>query len=201
MTAGDYTYSFQRVLTPAFGAVYSYVLWPIRNAEAFNAGRITDFSPVGVKALDAYTLQLTLERPTPYLPALASHTTWLPVHKAVIEKFGRMDEKGTPWTRPGNLVGNGAFTLAEWVPNSRVSVVKNPLYWDAARTRLNRVEFYPIENPEIEELNYRSGQLHVTYLLPDVQGRGVQGTPAGRPKGRPGPLDVLPLHEHDASAL
>ncbi|MGA7724270.1 MAG: peptide ABC transporter substrate-binding protein [Opitutaceae bacterium] len=166
VTAGDYTYSYQRVLTPAFGAVYSYVLWPIRNAEAFNAGRITDFSLVGVKALDAYTLQLTLERPTPYLPALASHTTWLPVHKAVIEKFGRMDEKGTPWTRPGNLVGNGAFTLAEWVPNSRVSVVKNPLYWDAARTRLNRVEFYPIENPEIEELNYRSGQLHVTYLFP-----------------------------------
>ncbi|MFZ1057144.1 MAG: peptide ABC transporter substrate-binding protein [Opitutaceae bacterium] len=166
VTAGDYTYSYRRVLTPAFGAVYSYVLWPIRNAEAFNAGRITDFSLVGVEALDAYTLQLTLERPTPYLPALASHTTWLPVHKAVIEKFGRMDEKGTPWTRPGNLVGNGAFTLAEWVPNSRVSVVKNPLYWDAARTRLNRVEFYPIENPEIEELNYRSGQLHVTYLFP-----------------------------------
>jgi oligopeptide transport system substrate-binding protein len=59
-----------------------------------------------------------------------------------------MDEKGTRWTRPGNLVGNGAFTLAEWVPNARIVVVKNPLYWDAANTRLNRVEFYPIEKPD-----------------------------------------------------
>jgi oligopeptide transport system substrate-binding protein len=112
------------------------------------------------------TLEVTLERPTPYLPALASHNTWLPVHRRTIEKFGRMDEKGTLWTRPGNLVGNGAFTLAEWKPNARVVVVKNPLYWDAANTRLNRIEFYPIEIPEVEDLDYRSGQLHATYVLP-----------------------------------
>ena len=166
VTAADFVYSFHRILSPAFAAVYSYMLWPIRNAEAFNSGKIADFSLVGAKALDAVTLQLTLERPTPYLPALASHTTWLPVHRATIEKFGRMDEKGTRWTRPGNLVGNGAFTLAEWVPNARVAVVKNPAYWDAANTRLNRIEFYPFENPETEDLNYRSGQLHTTYDLP-----------------------------------
>jgi oligopeptide transport system substrate-binding protein len=166
VTAGDFVYSFQRILTPSFAAGYAYMLWPIKNAEAFNSGRITDFSQVGVRALDAATLEVTLERPTPYLPALAAHNTWLPVHKPVIERFGRMDEKGTAWTRPGNLVGNGAFTLAEWVPNARVAVVKNPLYWDAANTRLNRIEFYPIERPDIEDLNYRSGQLHATYALP-----------------------------------
>jgi oligopeptide transport system substrate-binding protein len=166
VTAEDFVYSFHRVLTPSFGALYSYMLWPIRNAEAFNAGRVTDFSQVGAKALDAGTLQLALERPTPYLPALASHTTWLPVHRPVIEKFGRMDEKGTRWTRPGNLVGNGAFALAEWVPNARIAVVRNPFYWDAASTRLNRVEFYPFERPDIEDLSYRSGQLHATYDLP-----------------------------------
>jgi oligopeptide transport system substrate-binding protein len=166
VTAEDFVYSFQRILTPAFAAQYCYMLWPIRNAEAFNSGKISDFSLVGAKALDATTLQITLERPTPYLPALAAHNTWLPVHRSVVEKFGRMDEKGTMWSRPGNLVGNGAFTLAEWIPNARVVVVKNPLYWDAANTRLNRIEFYPIERPDIEDLNYRSGQLHVTYALP-----------------------------------
>jgi oligopeptide transport system substrate-binding protein len=142
------------------------MLWPIKNAEAFNAGRITDFSIVGAKALDATTLQLKLERPTPYLPAIASHTTWLPVHQAVVEKYGRMDEKGTKWTLPGNLVGNGAFTLQEWIPNARISVAKNPMYWDAANTRLNRIEFFPFERPDTEDLNYRSGQLHATYDLP-----------------------------------
>jgi oligopeptide transport system substrate-binding protein len=166
VTAEDFVYSFHRILSPAFAAFYSYMLWPIRNAEAFNSGKITDFSQVGVKALDGVTLQVSLGRPTPYLPALASHTTWLPVHRKTIEKFGRMDEKGTMWTRPGNLVGNGAFTLVEWIPNGRIVVVKNPLYWDAANTKLNRIEFYPIEKPEVEELNFRSGQLHTTYALP-----------------------------------
>jgi oligopeptide transport system substrate-binding protein len=166
VTAGDFVYSFHRILSPAFGSLYSYMLWPIKNAEAFNEGKITDFSLVGVKAMGANTLEISLEKPTPYLPALASHTTWLPVRRQTIEKFGKMDEKGTMWTRPGNLVGNGAFTLVEWVPNSRIVVAKNPLYWDAATTRLNRIEFFPIERPEIEDLNFRSGQLHATYGLP-----------------------------------
>jgi len=166
LTAEDFTYSFHRILSPAYAATYSYMLWPIKNAEAFNAGRIADFSRVGVDAPDRATLRITLERPTPYLPALAAHTTWLPVHRPTIERFGRMDEKGTKWTRPGNLVGNGAFTLAEWIPNGKVAVVKNPLYWNAARTRLNRIEFFPFEQPTVEELNFRSGQLHTTYALP-----------------------------------
>lgn len=166
VTAEDFVYTYHRMLSPVFAGIYSYMLWPILNAEAFNSGKLTDFSKVGVKAIDDLTLQISLTKPTPYLPALASHTTWLPVHRKTIEKFGRMDEKGTKWTLPGNLVGNGAFTLAEWIPNGRISVVKNPLFWDAATTRLNRIEFYPIEKPEIEDLNFRSGQLHSTYQLP-----------------------------------
>jgi oligopeptide transport system substrate-binding protein len=174
VTADDFVYSFHRILSPAFGALYSYMLWPIRNAEAFNSGKLTDFSQVGVKAPDAVTLVLSLERPTPYLPAMATHNTWLPVHRKTIEKFGRMDEKGTRWTRPGNLVGNGAFLLEEWTPNARIVVVKNPLYWDAARTRLNRIEFFPIERSDVEDLNYRSGQLHTTYGLPMAKVAGYR---------------------------
>ena len=166
LTAGDFVYSFHRILSPALAAAYSYMLWPIKNAEAFNSGKLTDFSQVGVKALDDTTLQVTLERPTPYLPAIASHTTWLPVRQAVIEKFGKMDEKGTKWTRPGNLVGNGPFMLQEWVPNARITVVKNPAYWGADRVRLNRIEFFPFEKADTEDLNYRAGQLHTTYSLP-----------------------------------
>ena len=166
VTAEDFVYSFHRILSPVFASLYSYMLWPIKNAEDFNSGKLTDFSQVGVKAIDNLTLQISLGKPTPYLPAIASHTTWLPVQKKTIEKFGRMDEKGTKWTRPGNLVGNGAFTLLEWNTNARIVVVKNPLYWDAANTRLNRIEFYPIEKPDIEDLNFRSGQLHTTYQLP-----------------------------------
>ena len=102
------------------------MLWPLRNAKAFNSGKITDFAQVGVAAPDARTLRLTLEKPTPYLPTLVSHQTWIPVHRSTVEKFGAMEQKGTKWTRPGNLVGNGPFVLKEWVSNSRVVVVRNP---------------------------------------------------------------------------
>ena len=166
LTAGDFAYSFHRILIPEFGALYSYMLWPIKNAEAFNGGRVKDFSQVGVKALDEMTLELTLERPTPALLAMATHTTWLPVHQAVVEKYGPMEKKGTLWTRAGNLVGNGAFMLSEWIPNARITVSKNPYYWNAAKVRLNKIEFFPFEKRETEDLNYRSGQLHTTYGIP-----------------------------------
>jgi oligopeptide transport system substrate-binding protein len=166
LTAQDFAYSFRRILSPAFAAEYAYMLWPIRNAEAFNQGRLTDFSAVGVAAPDAATLQLTLERPTPYLLALAAHQTWFPVHRATLERFGRMDQPGTAWTRAGNLVGNGPFTLAEWRPNARITVAKNPLYWDAAAVRLNRIMYFPIESADVEEREFRAGQLHLTYDLP-----------------------------------
>jgi oligopeptide transport system substrate-binding protein len=166
VTAQDFAYSFQRILSPKLASEYSYMLWPVKNAEAFNTGKLADFSAVGVEAIDARTLRLTLERPTPYLLALAAHPTWFPVHRSVIEKFGRMDQRNTAWTRPGNLVGNGPFILTTWTPNARIVVTKNPRYWDAARNHLEHVVFFPTENPEVEERDFRAGQLHLTFGLP-----------------------------------
>jgi oligopeptide transport system substrate-binding protein len=166
VTSQDFAYSFQRILTPAFAASYSYMLWPIKNAEAFNAGKITDFSQVGIATPDAATLRLTLERPTTYLLALAAHNTWYPVPKSAIDKNGGMLQHGSRWTRPGQLVGNGPFQLTEWVPNSRITVEKNPHYWDAATVRLNRIRFLPVESAEVEERNFRAGQMHLTWDLP-----------------------------------
>jgi oligopeptide transport system substrate-binding protein len=77
VTAADFAFAFQRILKPEFGAPYAYMLHPIKNAEAFSTGSIRDFSAVGVVAVDEHTLRLTLERPTPHLPALAAHSTWL----------------------------------------------------------------------------------------------------------------------------
>src|SRR6185369_14136390 len=141
-------------------------LWPIKNAEAFNKGTVKEFAAVGVAAVDAHTLRIQLERPTPYLPALTTHATWMPVPRATIEKFGQVDDRANPWTRPGNLVGNGPFTLTEWQPNSRIVVTENPRYWDTAHTHLNSVVFFPIESADTEERDYRAGQLHLTYDIP-----------------------------------
>jgi oligopeptide transport system substrate-binding protein len=166
VTARDFAYSFQRILTPKLASAYAYMLWPIKNARAFNAGQLADFAQVGVTVIDDAILRLTLDRPTPYLPGLAANTPWLPVHRPTIEKFGKLEDPNTAWTRPGNLVGNGAFVLTEWRPNDRIVVAKNPHYWDAARNRLERVIFLPIESSSVEERNFRAGQMHITFAVP-----------------------------------
>jgi oligopeptide transport system substrate-binding protein len=96
---------------------------------------------------------------------LAALPCWQPINPRVLARFDALYKRGPAWTRPGNLVGNGPFTLAEWKPNARIVVTKNPRYWDATRTRLERIEFFPVES-EVEERNFRAGQLHVTYALP-----------------------------------
>jgi len=186
VTARDFAFSFQRILTPAFGAGYSYMLWPLKNAERFNKGDLKDFSEVGVEVIDDRTLRLRLTHPTPYLPALAAHNTWMPVHRATIEKFGRSDDRANPWTRPGNLVGNGPFTLAEWSPNARLVVAKNPRYWDAARTTIESVVFFPTEKSDTEDFNFRAGQVHVTFDVPKSK------LPTYRAQS-PSPLRIDPL--------
>ena len=166
VAAADFAFAFQRILTPEFGAAFANQLWPIKNAQAFNRGTIRDFSAVGVAAVDAHTLRLTLERPTPHLPTLVSLLTWLPLHQPSLAKHRAVDNRNTPWARPGNLVGNGPFILTEWRSNDRVVVAKNPHYWDAAHNRLERVIFLPIESSSVEERNFRAGQMHVTFAVP-----------------------------------
>jgi len=63
-------------------------------------------------------------------------------------------------------VGNGPFQLKSWEPNRRIIVEKSPTYWDAAHVRLNGIHFYPIDSVDAEERAFRTGQLHVTYVLP-----------------------------------
>lgn len=166
VTSEDFAWSFRRILSPAYASEYAYMLWPLKNAEAFSTGKLKDFSAVGVATPDAVTLRLTLEQPTPYLLAIAAHNSWYPVHRATIEKFGRMEQQGTAWTRAGNLVGNGPFVLREWTPNARIVVDKSPHYWDAAQVRLNHIHFFPTESADVEERNFRAGQTHITYDVP-----------------------------------
>lgn len=169
ITAEDFVWSWQRALLPALGNQYAYSLNVIRNAEKFNSGEIADFSEVGVKALDKYTLQVELNHPVPYFLELLDHHSMYPVHRATIEKFGAADQRGTRWTRPENFVGNGGFVIKEWQSNKVFSVKKNPLYWDAENIRLNEIHFYPIQQSTTEERMYRAGQLHITKTVPSAK--------------------------------
>lgn len=164
--ADHFLYSFQRILSPALGSEYAYMLFPMKNAERFHKGEISDFSEVGARALDDRTLQIILGAPTPYFLQLLTHYSWFPVHPPTIEKFGKIDQRGTQWTRPENYVGNGPFVLSDWKMNEEIVVAKNQKYWDSELVSLNGIHFHPIENAQTEERAFRSGQLHVTHTVP-----------------------------------
>jgi len=165
--AHDYVWSWWRALQPALGNLYAYMYFPIANAKAYYDGEISDFSQVGVKALGDYVLQVTLTEPIPYFLQLLDHYSTYPVHRATIEKFGTADQRGTRWTFEGNIVGNGAFQLKEWKINRRITVERNPHYWNAENVRLNQVVFYPTENITTEERMFRAGQLHYSGIPSD----------------------------------
>lgn len=166
VTAHDFVYSWHRYLHPELGSEYAYMLYPIKNAEAFNKGQIKDIKEVGFKAQDDYTFVVTLEKPTPYFLSIAQFPGTAPVHKATIEKFGGMTNRDSKWFMPGNMVNNGPFLLKSWVMNDKIVLTKNPKYWDKDNVKLDEVELYPTENVLTEEKMFRSGKIHKTYELP-----------------------------------
>jgi oligopeptide transport system substrate-binding protein len=166
LTAHDFVYGWKRHLSPGLGSEYSYMLHCIEGARDYNEGKITDFAQVGVKALDDHTLEVRLNNPTPYFLSMQVHQSYFPVHRATIERFGRIDERGTKWTQPGNYVGNGPFKLTVWKPGEVITVVPNEHYWDAAKVRLKAINFYPIESSQTEERTFRAGGLHITGTVP-----------------------------------
>ena len=166
VTAEDFRWSWQRAISPLLGSEYSYMYYPIENAEAYNLGNEPDFSKVGVSVLDYYTIQVKLNSPTPYFLQLLDHYSMFPVHRATVEKFGSATDRLSQWAREGNIVTNGAFALTEWQINSHLRVEKSPLYWDADKVKLNAIVFYPTENLVTEERMFRDGQLHRTEEIP-----------------------------------
>jgi oligopeptide transport system substrate-binding protein len=162
----DFLESYKRILTGSLASEYAYMHFVVTNAEAYNQGKITDFSQVGYKALDDHTFQITLAEPTPYFLSLMNHSSWFPVHLPTLRKYGKPYERGNKWTRPGHYVGNGPFVLHDWKVNTVVVAKKSPTYWDRARVRLNEIRFFPIDSADTEERAFRSGQLHITETIP-----------------------------------
>ena len=165
VVAGDFVFSFKRILSPALGAPYAYMLYPMRGAKAFHTGEVKDFDAVGVSAPDDATLTIELESPTPYFLSLLTHYSWWPVHPPTILKHGAMTDRISDWTRPGNFVGNGPFLLKSWRLNDRIVVTKNPGYRDAASVRLNGIHFLPLAT-DAEERAFRAGFIHLSYSVP-----------------------------------
>jgi len=166
VTAADFVASWKRMLTPELGAENAALLYALQGGEAFNKGATSNFAEVGVRAVDARTLHVTLEHPVTYFLSLLTHPAWFPVPTATIAKNGSLTARGNRWSRPGIMVSDGPFVLKAWHANQEIRVEKSPTYWDAAHVRLNAIRFLPIDSTDSEERAFRAGQLHVTYVVP-----------------------------------
>lgn len=156
VTAEDFAFAMRRVEDPKTAAGYANILYPIKNAEKVNKGEVP-LEQLGVKAVDAKTVEITLERPTPFFLQLLAHYTALPISKANFEKFGDQ------FVKPGNMVSNGAFKLQGHVPNDTLTVVKNDQYWDAASVKLDKVIFYPIDDDAASVRRFEAKEMDTVY--------------------------------------
>ena len=152
VTAEDFVFSWRRFLDPKTAAkiASTYGVYLLNGIEIVNGKK--PVAELGVKALDKLTLEVKTAGPVPFLPAVVSVAQFGPQPKAQIDKLGK------DWTKPGNMVSNGAYVLKDWQVNSKVVLEKNPTYWDAANVPLTRVTFLCVEDNNADLKLYQSGE-------------------------------------------
>ncbi|SUT86930.1 oligopeptide ABC transporter periplasmic oligopeptide-binding protein [Actinobacillus ureae] len=165
VTAHDFVYAWQRLANPLTASPYaSYLTYlQVENAQEIIDGKKKP-EELGVKAVDDYTLVLSLTNPVPYANELTTHASLLPVNKKVVEQFG------DSWAKKANLVGNGAYKLVEHVINEKIVFERNSNYWNDKETVINKATYLAIPNATTDVARYKAGDLDVTnYTLPPEQ--------------------------------
>lgn len=159
VTAGDFVYAWQRAVTPELASPYAWYmeLMSIENASAIIAGEkpVTD---LGVSAPDDHTLVVKLSQPLPYFAKMVTHATTFPAPKWAIEAHGK------EWTRPENIVSNGAYKLTEHVLKERSVRERNPMYWDNDKTVIEKVVTLNIGDEAQALTRYRAGEVEKTEI-------------------------------------
>lgn len=167
LTADDFVFSLRRAADPETASNAANMLLPIQNAREVVAGELP-VEELGISILDEYTMQIMLTGPTPYFLGLLAHPVSYPVNRSNIEEFGKQ------FSRPGNLVSNGAYVLRDWIPRVSIELEKNPNYREAEDTIIERVFYLPIEDQATEVKQFRSGELDWTNEVPNNQFKWLQ---------------------------
>lgn len=123
LKAQDFVEGWKRLLTPATGAPYAYLLYDVVGAEEFNKKQSTDFSKVGVVAKDDFTFVVTLKQPVAYFQYLTGFWPLFPIRKDLIDKLG------SQWAKAGKLVTVGPYMLDSYQMQSKIVMKANPHYW------------------------------------------------------------------------
>ena len=160
VTAEDFVYSWRRFFDPKTAAklAATFGVYLLNGADVVSGKKPP--AELGVRAVDKQTLEVKSAGPVPFLPDVLAGAQFAPVPRAVVEKLGK------DWTKPGNMVSDGAYVLKDWQVNSKVVVEKNPGYWDAANVQLARVTYLCVEDNNADVKLYQSGEEDFVLQLP-----------------------------------
>jgi ABC-type oligopeptide transport system substrate-binding subunit len=175
VTAQDFEFSWKRTISPELAADYAYQFFGIVGASEYNACKSNCDAlrdKVGVKALDDHTLQVKLTSPQPWFVQQVAHQSFLAVHPATVEKFGRK------WTDPKNIVTDGPFKLARWDHDSRLDLVKWDGWRNADQVKLKRINGSMITEGTTALRAFEAGEL-------DTSGQGLPPVDLPRLKETP----------------
>ncbi len=159
LDASDFVYSFRRLMTPDTGSTLAGVFFFIEGARDVFRGKAPPES-LGVAAPDARTFVMRLEHPVPYLAQMLANVQVAPVPRHVIEQYGR------DWTRPGRMVGNGPYVLAERVPQNYMRLVRNPRFFAADTVAIDEIWWHPTQDLGTSLRRFRAGELDIVLNFP-----------------------------------
>ncbi len=157
VTAEDVKFSWTRALDPNNAFDYAYQLYYIKNGEAFNAGEATA-DDLGLKVIDEKTLEVTLERPTPYFTGLTAFNTLMIISKTFAEK------QATYGADVASSLASGPFVPVEFVKGQYVRYEKNQNYWDKDSVKIDELYLYAVSESSTEITMYEVGDLDMTYM-------------------------------------
>lgn len=171
LSADDFVFSWQRLLQPSTAAPYAYLLFDIDGAADFNARKTTDFSKVGVKALDAHTLQVRLSHAVAYFPQLLSFWVTFPVRRDLVDRFG------TNWARAGKMVVLGPFVPVSYQAQNEILLKRNELY-HGKRPAADSVVMRIVNDDSTAMNLFRSGQLDYVRPINGLEISEARSSPA-----------------------
>ena len=153
ITAKDFVYGITRTLDQNTASPYAFLLYPIKNAEEFNSGKVKA-EELGVKAIDDKTLEFTLKSPCAYFLDLTYFKVMQPQRQDIVEQHG--DRYGS---EANTMIYSGPFVISEWVHSNKIELVKNPEYWDAENVKLEKATMKIIKDESARMNELYNGSL------------------------------------------
>ncbi len=157
VTAGDFVYAWRRLADPETASPYSWFaeIMAIEGVGPILAGE-ADTDTLGVTAIDDTTLEVRLTASLPYFALMTTHASTFPSPQWAI------DEHGVDWTKPENIVSNGAYVLTEHIPQERSVRERNEMYWNNDATIIDKTIALVINDENSALTRYLAGELDRT---------------------------------------